>query len=143
MRPSRSRLEPRLGLARGAGGRPTLVGLAGLALFTSWHLVLDINKTKQTPQLDSFLHIADKNSTIPNCDDVWYIAMPPARKRTSSEPEAEPNARDENDPQTPGSPPQKKLRITQNQKQALIDNLQLESMHTILYYTIAMDRVAG
>lgn len=27
-----------------------------------------------------------------------------------------------------GSPPTKKLRITRNQKQALIDNLQLESM---------------
>ena len=31
-----------------------------------------------------------------------------------------------------GSPPTKKLRITRNQKQALMDNLQLESMYSLL-----------
>ena len=56
------------------------------------------------------------------------VTMPPDKKRTSPEP----NAPEEEGPQTPGSPPQKKLRITQKQKQALIDNLQLERMFCFL-----------
>ncbi|QKX55299.1 uncharacterized protein TRUGW13939_02391 [Talaromyces rugulosus] len=48
-----------------------------------------------------------------------------SRKRKSTEPDRDP--RDETQITTPtGSPPAKKLRITQSQKQTLIDNLQLE-----------------
>ena len=55
---------------------------------------------------------------------------PNARKRKSPEPDAyDGPAYQGDEAQTPlGSPPKKRLRITQNQKQALIDNLQLESM---------------
>lgn len=52
------------------------------------------------------------------------MASPLSRKRKS--PETDHDAH--NVSWTPaGSPPRKKLRITQSQKQALIDNLQLES----------------
>lgn len=61
-----------------------------------------------------------------------------AKKRKSTEPESHNAQGDYNDEsQTPlGSPP-KKLRITQSQKQALIDNLQLESMFSILIVCLA------
>ncbi|THC94787.1 hypothetical protein EYZ11_005733 [Aspergillus tanneri] len=45
-----------------------------------------------------------------------------ATKRKSSDEDTY----DNNEARTPTSPPRKKLRITRNQKQALIDNLQLE-----------------
>lgn len=53
-----------------------------------------------------------------------YATMPPAntRKRKSTEMEDEPAPT-----ATPTGSPRKKMRISQSQKQALMDNLQLES----------------
>lgn len=48
---------------------------------------------------------------------------------------------EDNGSQTPlGSPPRKKTRITHSQKQALIDNLQLESMN---HFVLAPLRMHG
>jgi hypothetical protein len=56
----------------------------------------------------------------------YCIMAPQSRKRKSEAMEETPR------PQTPtGSPSRKKLKITQSEKQALIDNLQLESMYTL------------
>jgi hypothetical protein len=64
------------------------------------------------------------------------MTPPQTRKRKSEEMEGE---RAEAAATTPtGTPARKKMRITQSQKQALIDNLQLESAYQLYRWAASM-----
>lgn len=96
---------------------------------TTDYRIRQVNHQRSTSQLQPFNSKPTQSSltiflVTPQTLKHESETMPPAnpRKRKSSEMEEEPVPA-----ATPTGSPRKKMRITQSQKQALMDNLQLES----------------